>query len=77
VFGDNYKKYKEAADLVRIGGAISISGSDELYKTLTGLLNDENDYESRCNASKNYVQENKGATEKVLNYIEMNRLLTR
>jgi 3-deoxy-D-manno-octulosonic-acid transferase len=77
VFGDNYEKYKEAADLVRIGGAISISGSDELYKTLTGLLNDENDYDSRCNASKDYVQENKGATEEVLNYIEMNRLLTR
>jgi 3-deoxy-D-manno-octulosonic-acid transferase len=77
VFGDNYKKYKEAADLVRIGGAISISDSEELYKTLRSLLNDEKGYESRCNASKNYVWRNRGATEKVLNYIEINRLLTR
>src|SRR4030095_8231865 len=76
VFGNNYKKYKEAIDLVRIGGAISFYDSEELYRTLTTLLNDENDYKLRCGASKNYVRENKGATEKILNYIEINRLLT-
>jgi 3-deoxy-D-manno-octulosonic-acid transferase len=77
VFGNNYKKYKEAADLVKIGGAISFSDSEELYNTLTTLLDDQNDYGLRSSASKHYVQENRGATEKVLNYIEMNRLLTR
>ncbi len=77
VFGNNYKKYKEAADLVKIGGALSISDSEELFNTLTTLLNDQNDYRLRCSASKHYVQENRGATEKVLNYIEINRLLTR
>ena len=77
VFGNIYKKYKEAADLVKIGGAISFSDSEELYNTLATLLNDQNDYELRCSASKHYVQENRGATVKVLNYIEINRLLTR
>jgi 3-deoxy-D-manno-octulosonic-acid transferase len=77
LFGNNYKKYREATDLIKTGGAISFSDARELYETLTTLLKNEDDYKSRCNASKNYVRENKGATEKVLNYIEMNRLLTR
>jgi 3-deoxy-D-manno-octulosonic-acid transferase len=77
LFGSNYQKYKEAIDLAEVGGAISISDPEKLYETLMILLNDESDYDARCNASKKYVSENKGATEKVLNYIEMNRLLTR
>jgi len=77
LFGKNYKKYKEAAELIQVGGAISFSDPEGLYKTLITLLNDKGDYGSRCNASKNYVRENKGATGKVLSYIEINRLLTR
>lgn len=77
LFGSNYQKYKEAIDLVEVGGALSISDPEKLHETLMILLNDESDYTARCIASKKYVLENKGATEKVLNYIEMNRLLTR
>jgi len=77
LLGNNYKKYKEAADLVRFGGAISFSDPEGLSHALTTLLNDEDDYKLRCSASKHYVQQNKGATEKILNYIEINRLLTR
>jgi len=77
LFGNNYKKYQEAVDLVNAGGAESFSDAGELYKTLMILLENENDYEAKCNASKKYVWGNKGSTEKVLNYIEINRLLTR
>src|SRR4030095_10734586 len=77
LFGSNHQKYKEATDLLRAGGAISFSDPGELYESLMTLINSDDNYKSRCNASKNYVRENKGATEKVLNYIEINRLLTR
>lgn len=77
LFGRNYGKYKEAIDLVKAGGAKSFSDAGQLAEALTSLLKNGNDYEAQCNASKNYVWGNKGATEKVLNYIEMNRLLTR
>jgi 3-deoxy-D-manno-octulosonic-acid transferase len=77
LFGNNYKKYSEAVDLVKAGGANSFSDPGELHKTLMTLLKNENDYQAECSASKKYVWENKGATEKVLNYIEINRLLTR
>ena len=76
LFGSNYGKYKEAVDLVKAGGAKSFCDSAELYETLLILLRNENDYNVRSNAAKKYVWGNKGATEKVMNYIEINRLLT-
>ena len=77
LFGNNYQKYREAVDLVKAGGAESFSDAGELYNTLMILFQNENDYQAKCNSSKKYVWRNKGATEKVLNYIEINRLLTR
>ena len=76
VFGTNYKKYKEAIDLVENEGAKSFSAEDELYQILLTLLNEEDDYMQKCVASKNYVLQNRGATEKILHYIEEKRLLT-
>ncbi len=76
VFGKNYKKYKEAIDLIKYEGAKSFADKDDLYQIFLTLINDEEDYRQRCQASENYVYENKGATEKVLNYIEEKRLLT-
>ena len=77
LFGNNYKKYREAVDLVKAGGAESFSDPGELYNTLMIMFKNESDYEAKCTASKKYVWGNKGAAEKVLNYIEINRLLTR
>jgi 3-deoxy-D-manno-octulosonic-acid transferase len=77
VFGNNYIKYREAIDLVNNGGAKSFSASAELHDILANLFNNVGDYEARCKASKQYVWGNKGASEKVLDYIEINRLLTR
>jgi 3-deoxy-D-manno-octulosonic-acid transferase len=76
VFGKNYKKYKEAVDLIQYNAANSFSNADELYQTIKLLLNDEKEYRQRCHASLNYVFNNKGATEKILHYIVENRLLT-
>lgn len=77
LFGKNYKKYREAIDLVGLEGAKAFSDAEELHQILYTLLNDEQDYREKCLASKKYVQENIGATRKILTYIEENRLLTR
>jgi len=77
VFGNNYEKYREAIDLVNNGGAKSFSDPVELFDILAILLKNESDYEARCKTSEQYVWKNKGASQKVLSYIEMNRLLTR
>ena len=77
VFGENYKKYKEAIELIGRGGAKSFSDKDELYRILNSLLTDEKEYDEYCSTSKKYVRENQGATEKILHYMEEKRLLTK
>ena len=76
VFGPNYNKYKEAIDLLNCSGAKTFSDENELQRVLTTLLHNREDYMHSCAASKKYVQENVGATKKILNYIEEKRLLT-
>ena len=76
VFGKNFKKYREAIDLIEYEGAKSFASDEELYQIMQTLLGDESDYRQKCLASKKYVFENKGATEKILSYTEENLLLT-
>jgi 3-deoxy-D-manno-octulosonic-acid transferase len=76
VFGKNYKKYKEATELIESGAARSFCDEAELYQILSTLLRDEDDYRKKCAASKKYVSDNQGATGKILSYIEEKRLLT-
>ena len=76
VFGKNFRKYQEAISLVEYGGAQSFPDTERLYQILSRLLNDEDEYERRCQASKKFVWENQGATQKILNYIAEKRLLT-
>jgi len=76
VFGHNYKKYKEAIDLVDCLGAEAFADTRELKQILVTLLYDIDQYRSRSLAAKRYVEENVGATKKIANYIEEKRLLT-
>ena len=76
LFGPNYKKYREAIELIESGGAFSFAASEELASLTRRLLNDKSAYEKACLASKNYVTKETGATQKVLDYIQENRLLT-
>jgi 3-deoxy-D-manno-octulosonic-acid transferase len=76
LFGHHYKKYKEAVDLVDCSAAKTFVDENELQQVVITLLQDEQDYSRRCLAAKKYVQDNVGATKKILNYIEEKRLLT-
>lgn len=76
-FGPNYQKFKEARDLISWGGAFSISTEEEFNLKIDRLLNDRKQLDFASNASKKYVKENTGATEKIIQFIQANRLLTR
>jgi len=65
-FGPNYKKANEAKSLIEKGGAFSISNSDELKNHLEIFLKDDSTYSASCEASREYVFENRGATEKII-----------
>lgn len=76
VFGPVYDKYFEAEELLDCGGAFSIEDSLELEAVLKELLEDKKVYQAAAMASEAYVKRNAGATEKVMAYMEANRLLT-
>ncbi len=76
LFGPNYKKFKEAIGLIQNGGGISINSASELTICLKRFLNDQQELEEYGKKSFDFVKENKGATEKIFNYIQENRLLT-
>ncbi len=76
VFGPVYEKFVEAVELVDLGGAFCVENALELEETLQWLLENATDYEKAAKASRDYVYANRGATQKIMDYIQENRLLT-
>lgn len=70
LFGPEYEKYKEANDLVEMGGAFSAENVLELEELLTRLLKNEDEYREASATAMKYVQDNTGATNKLLDYIQ-------
>ena len=77
VFGPVYEKFYEAIGLVNCGGAISIDGGPvKLENVINGLLNDEPERKRRGEAAAKFVQDNAGASKKIMQFIQEKRLLT-
>jgi 3-deoxy-D-manno-octulosonic-acid transferase len=76
VFGPVIEKYIEVVELTECGGGIVIDSALEAESVFNRLLNDRQEYQQTCQASRNYVYGKKGATEKIANYIQEKRLLT-
>jgi 3-deoxy-D-manno-octulosonic-acid transferase len=77
LFGPNYKKYREAKEMIEAGGAFSVADAAELKNTLDRLLNDASQLQQAGTNAKNYIRENLGATQKIVQLIQAKRLLTR
>lgn len=77
-FGPFYKKYSEAVGLVAAGGGISFTEqeSSSMAKQIMALLKDEAEFIRRSKAAGDYVRSNKGAAQKVIEFIQEKRLLT-
>jgi 3-deoxy-D-manno-octulosonic-acid transferase len=76
LFGPAYRKFNEAIDLVNNGGAISINNTDDCIVAIKELIRDDSAYTRSSEKSKDYVYTNKGATEKIMKFIQEKRLLT-
>lgn len=68
-FGPNYKKFKEASDLIDLGGAFPINTFNDLKEKITTFIENKSELTQAGNICRCYVAENKGATEKILNHI--------
>jgi len=76
VFGPVYEKYAEAVGLIECGGAFSATNPQDLDKLLNRLFNNEAEIKKAGSAAKDFVHDHRGATKKILDYIERKRLLT-
>ena len=76
VFGPVYDRFPEAIDMLDAGGAFTVGSALELEATLDSLLADENAYATAAAAAGEFVRLRKGATHRILNYIDEKRLLT-
>lgn len=76
VFGPVYQKFAEASALVALEGAFSIENALELEDVLNELFADERGLARAGKTNSDYVQEQCGATARIMDYIYKNRLLT-
>ncbi|MBS1507921.1 MAG: 3-deoxy-D-manno-octulosonic acid transferase [Bacteroidetes bacterium] len=70
-FGNkNYDKYKEANDLIMRGGAFDVSGYAELKAKYELMITRPENFLLACEVTRSYVEENLGATRKIVEYCE-------
>ncbi len=67
-FGNkNYHKFPEAIDLINRGSAFAIADYHQLKKAFE-MINEPGTYVLACEVSRLYVEENRGATDKIMTY---------
>ena len=69
VFGPKYKSFKEAVDLVSLGGAFSIKSQEELNQIFDRLIRDESFCENASKTCRDYLATQLGATEAIMKRI--------
>lgn len=68
LFGNrNYEKFQEANDLINRGGAFAVEDYPD-FKEKYELLNVPESFLLACEVTRQYVEENLGATEKIMKY---------
>lgn len=70
LFGPKHERFKEAADLIALNAAKVIQNTDEFNESLAFWLNSPTELEKSSKRCKDFVQENKGASEAILKTIQ-------
>jgi len=69
IFGPNYHRFAEAVELVNLGAAFPVHSSKELNDITIDLFNDEAKLNHLSEIARNYVNNNKGATDIIIDKI--------
>lgn len=69
VFGPKHTAFKEAVDLVRLGGAFPVRSQEELNETFGRLIHNEAACQQASRVCKEYLASQLGATEAIMSYI--------
>ena len=76
ITGPVIEKYIEVLELAEAGGVIIIDNALEAESVFSRLFENQEEYNFHGKEARNYVYSRRGATEKIMNYIQENRLLT-
>ena len=76
LFGPFYNKYIEAVGLIEAGGAVSIKDALDFESVANHLCSSEESRHKIGQIAGNFVHAHKGATTKIIHYIQEKRLLT-
>jgi 3-deoxy-D-manno-octulosonic-acid transferase len=66
IFGPNHERFQEAVQLVNAGGAFVINDQKSLQDTVSNLLMDEVKLHSIREINLQLMQQNAGATQRIL-----------
>jgi len=69
IFGSKYQKFTEAVTLVQTKGAFTFQNQEELT-TIIDQLSKDDFYQQSAKQARNYIDQNNGATQKILAYID-------
>lgn len=69
IFGPKFEKFREARELLALGGAFSINNYEDLHNILHELINNHEKYKSASLAAGRYVGENTGATSIIYDFL--------
>ena len=70
IFGPNYRKFKEAFDLISCGAGFSISSYGEFENVVEKLLSAEGKYAESCSQANTYVEKSVGVSDFIYNKIK-------
>jgi 3-deoxy-D-manno-octulosonic-acid transferase len=71
ITGPNFEKFKESTDLKKLGGSFTVGNAAELKEVMLQM-----DINTVGTIAENYVKENAGATNSILQWIQEKRLFT-
>ncbi len=66
IFGPNYQKFKEAVDLIDLGGAFTVSNETSFNQVFSKLIESSEYYNNVSLKCKSFIEENRGATDLIL-----------
>ena len=69
MFGPNHARFMEAIDLKTLGGGIAVDSRESFGRAADRLLHDSVEREKRGRWAGEYIEENKGASDKVFSAI--------
>lgn len=72
IFGPNYKKFKEATDLIRLKSGFSVNDYNGFTAIINKLMTTGELYTQSSEGCKEYVDANTGATKQIATYLSAN-----